>query len=241
MSQTLVIIPAYNEEKSIGALVNEIRFTAPKVDIIVINDASNDNTAEICKELKVSVINLPNNLGIGGAMQTGYKYALANNYDIAIQCDGDGQHDPSYLSLLIDEIEKGQAHLVIGSRFINNTGFQSTFIRRLGIRFFNFLIHTLTRKNFTDPTSGFRACQRDVIKLFAKSYPRDYPEPETIATLTRYGLTIKELPVIMRSREGGVSSINLFKSIYYMFKVTAAIVIGSSKPNKVISTLMRQV
>lgn len=226
----LVIIPAYNEESSIGKLLNEINCLddLPKkymLDIIVINDCSKDKTSEICIEKGVTVIDLPCNLGIGGAVQTGYKFALLNNYDYAIQVDGDGQHNPKYIKQLLAPLISNSADFVIGSRYIEKEGFQSTRLRRFGIRYFSKLIELLVKQCITDPTSGFRAANKKVIKLFAHQYPVDYPEPESIVYLSRLGLTISEVPVIMNDRIGGESSINSLKSIYYMIKVSLAIIL----------------
>lgn len=170
-------------------------------------------------------MDLPQNLGIGGAVQAGHKYAQRFGYDIDIQVDGDGQHDPSYVPELVKLIEGG-ASLAIGSRFLVETdGFQSTFMRRVGIRWLSFLLELLTGKVVTDPTSGFRACNKDAIDLFCKSYPDDYPEPESIALAMKLGLPVMEAPVKMNERQGGRSSIGGFSSVYYMIKVTLAIVL----------------
>lgn len=224
--KALAIIPAYNEEKNLNALVDNILTQCDFCDILIINDCSTDSTSLMTFHPKVKKIDLPCNLGIGGAVQTGYKYSYLNNYDIAIQVDGDGQHNPKYLKGLIEEVIKG-SNMALGSRFIEKSGFQSTFTRRIGIRYFTNLIYLVTGKKVTDPTSGFRACDRKVIELFAKRYPVDYPEPETIVRLFKSNLTVKEIPVEMNERANGVSSISSLKSIYYMIKVTMAILIAS--------------
>lgn len=225
----LVIIPAYNESASIVNTVNDIKNNAPDFDYVVINDHSKDNTLQICKDAGLNVIDLPLNLGIGGAVQTGYLYACQNGYDIAVQFDGDGQHDAKYLNEMAETLVKEQADMVIGSRFIEKEGFQSSFTRRLGIRYFTFLIKILTGQKITDPTSGYRMCNRKIIELFAGNYPKDYPEPETTTWILRKKLKVLEIPVIMRAREEGVSSISLKKSFYYMFKVTMAIIIERTR------------
>lgn len=225
----LVIIPAYNESASIVITVNDIKKNAPDFDYVVINDHSKDNTLQICKDAGLNVIDLPLNLGIGGAVQTGYLYACQNGYDIAVQFDGDGQHDAKYLNEMAETLVKEQADMVIGSRFIEKEGFQSSFTRRLGIRYFTFLIKILTGQKITDPTSGYRMCNRKIIELFAGNYPKDYPEPETTTWILRKKLKVLEIPVIMRAREEGVSSISLKKSFYYMFKVTMAIIIERTR------------
>jgi len=198
-------------------------------DVIVINDASDDNTSLIVKAAGFPVIDLSANLGIGGAMQTGYLYACNQDYDIAVQLDGDGQHDPLYIEKIIAPIINGEADMVIGSRFIAHDGFQSTMLRRLGIGFFRKFISLLTGAKFTDPTSGFRACNKLIIAHFARYYPFDYPEPETLVTMRRNGYRLLEIPVMMYERMGGSSSIQSLKTLYYMIKVTMAIMIEMIK------------
>lgn len=227
--KNLIIIPAFNEQECIKDTVEMIRRKAPDFDYVVINDHSIDNTLNILKQNQINYINLPANLGIGGAVQTGYLYAYENDYDTAVQVDADGQHDPKYLSMMLDTMKKENTDMIIGSRFIENKGFQSTFARRIGITYFTKLIHMLTGTTITDPTSGLRMGNRKVIELFAKDYPRDYPEPESIVALLKRGMKIKEVPVMMRERQGGVSSINLKKSVYYMVKVTMAILIENHR------------
>ena len=232
--RVLLIIPAYNEATNLPALIARVRAVASDdYDIVVINDGSNDNTASLARELGIAVIDLSVNLGIGGAMQTGYLYAYYHLYDIAVQMDGDGQHDPCYLAALIEPVAKGEADMAIGSRFIEGDGFQSTLVRRFGIRFFRVLISMLTGRKFTDPTSGFRACNKAVIAYFARYYPCDYPEPESLVTLSMKGFKLMEIPVVMHEREGGSSSIKSLKSIYYMVKVTLAIVVEMIKNHQI--------
>ena len=229
LMKKLVIIPAYNESASILAAVQDIKKNAKEFDYIIINDRSTDNTLDICRKNKLNVLNLPLNLGIGGAVQTGYWYAYENGYNIAVQFDGDGQHNAKYLNQMADYLIENRLDMVIGSRFITNEGFQSSGARRLGIRYFTFLIKLLTGKKITDPTSGYRMCNEKVIQLFSNQYPKDYPEPETVVALIRKGMNVDEVPVVMRAREEGVSSISPKKSIYYMFKVTLAILIEKSR------------
>ncbi|MDD3204236.1 MAG: glycosyltransferase family 2 protein [Lachnospiraceae bacterium] len=221
--KSLVIIPAFNEEKSIEKTVADLQENAPEFDYIIINDCSTDNTLSLCREKGMPVLNLHVNLGIGGAVQTGYLYAQKMGYDITVQFDGDGQHDAKYLSAMQAYLQDTGADMVIGSRFIEKEGFQSSGIRRLGIRYFTALIACLTKKTITDPTSGMRMVNRKVIQLFASDYPKDYPEPECIAALLKKNYTIKEYPVVMRERAEGTSSISPLKSVYYMIKVTLAI------------------
>ena len=221
----LIIIPAFNEEANIEKTVTSIQKDAKEFDYVIINDCSTDCTRKICEQKGYNVVNLPINLGIGGAVQTGYKYAYENGYDVAVQVDGDGQHDPEFLNKMAEYIEKNKVDMVIGSRFIEKKGFQSSVTRRMGIKFFSVLIKLLTGSVITDPTSGLRMVGRNVMEIFAKDYPRDYPEPESVVAVLRKKLVVKEIPVIMHEREGGVSSISPKKSIYYMIKVTLAILI----------------
>lgn len=221
----LIIIPAFNEEENIEKTVTSIEKDAKEFDYVIINDCSTDRTKQICEQKGYNIVNLPINLGIGGAVQTGYKYAYVNGYDVAVQVDGDGQHDPEFLNEMAEYIEKNKVDMVIGSRFIEKKGFQSSAARRMGIKFFSTLIKVLTGAVITDPTSGLRMVRRNVIEIFAKDYPRDYPEPESVVAVLRKKLIVKEIPVIMHEREGGVSSISPKKSIYYMIKVTLAMLI----------------
>lgn len=221
----LVIIPAYNEAGNIVKTVTDVVENAPGFDYVIINDCSKDNTLEICREHGFRVIDLPCNMGIGGGVQTGYLYAKRHGYDIAVQFDGDGQHNASYLEQMAEKLEREHLDMLIGSRYIAKKGFQSSGARRAGIKYFTGLIKLVTGKKITDPTSGMRMVSRDIICQFAEDYPKDYPEPESIVMLLRRGRKIEECPVKMRERQAGVSSISLGKSIYYMFKVTVAIVI----------------
>lgn len=230
--KTLIIIPAYNEEASILSTVQNLKNTNPKVDYIIINDGSKDDTQKICIENDLNYVDLPNNLGIGGAVQTGYKYAQKYDYDVAIQFDGDGQHDPKYIDELVDEIKKG-SNLAIGSRYVGNKSeFQSTFMRRLGKNILSGLIKLTTGKIIHDPTSGYRAADKNVIALFAKKYPVDYPEPDTIVEVIKKGYKISEIPVSMNPRHGGKSSISAIKSIYYMIKVSLSIILTAFNTKK---------
>ena len=221
----LIIIPAYNEAENIVKTVEAIKEKAKGFDYIIINDCSTDRMKNICEENGYNVINLPINLGIGGAVQTGYKYAYNHDYDIAVQVDGDGQHDPEFLNKVADYLIEHNLDMVIGSRFIECEGFQSSKLRRIGIIFFSKLIKFLTRVEITDPTSGLRMVGKNVISLFAFDYPRDYPEPESVVAVIRRNMRVEEIPVVMKEREGGVSSISMKKSVYYMIKVTLAILI----------------
>ncbi|OQB15157.1 MAG: Undecaprenyl-phosphate mannosyltransferase [Firmicutes bacterium ADurb.Bin193] len=223
----LIIIPVYNEEKNIGHVLNGIKKTCPDIDVLVIDDGSSDDSYRVCVESGVGeVIKLPANLGIGGARQTGFKYALYNDYDIVIQMDGDGQHDPACIEKMISQLRDG-ANLCIGSRFITGEGFQSSFVRRIGISFIYNIIRFVLGQKITDPTSGYRACDKKAIALFAKEYPQDYPEPESLVTAGKNNLIIKEIPVTMMERKNGKSTIGGTDSVYYMIKVTLAILIDA--------------
>ena len=224
-NKILLIIPAYNEEDSIAYTVEDIIKNYPEYDYVVINDGSNDETSKILKENQYNYISLPINLGIGGAVQMGYIYAREKDYDIAIQVDGDGQHNVSYVRGLIKPIINGEADITIGSRFILKDGFQSSKTRRIGIFFLSWLIKILSGVNVKDVTSGFRAVNRRFISIYANDYPYDYPEPEAIVAAIMHRGKIKEVPVIMKERIGGSSSINLKRSVYYMIKVTLAIIV----------------
>ncbi len=222
----LVIIPAYNEEQGIEMAVRGILEQAHEYDYLVINDCSTDSTLRICLENGFHVVNLPINLGIGGAVQTGYRYAYEHGYEIAVQMDGDAQHDASYLPLMEKTLIDENCDMVIGSRFIKKEGFQSNGLRRVGIRWFASMTRVLFGQRITDSTSGMRMCNRRAMELFVKDYPRDYPEPETVCRLLRHKLKVKEVPVVMRERVGGKSSLDSAQSsVYYMFKVTLAILI----------------
>jgi len=221
----LIIIPAYNESASIKQTVQTIKECASEFDYIIINDCSTDDTLQICYDNHFPVIDLSLNLGIGGAVQTGYLYAYENDYEAAVQVDGDGQHDPAFLNEMVKHLKEHGLDMVIGSRFIEMKGFQSSTIRRMGINYFSNVIKLLTGVLITDPTSGLRMVGKKVIKIFAESYPKDYPEPESVVSILRKGMKVEEIPVVMKARQGGVSSISAGKSIYYMIKVTLAILI----------------
>ena len=223
--KVLVIIPAYNEEGNIENTVKDLNEKSPDCDLIVINDCSTDATKNVLKNKTINYIDLPVNLGIGGGVQTGYLYAMEHDYDIAIQFDGDGQHDASYIKDLIAPIESGHADVVIGSRFIEKKGFQSSTMRRMGIGFLSRLIRLLCGVRVKDVTSGMRAVNKKMICEFARNYAQDYPEPEAILAAGLLGARIVEVPVCMHERQNGVSSINALKSVYYMIKVSLALLI----------------
>lgn len=228
--KVLVTIPALNEERAIGFLVREIRKICPTLSILVINDGSRDRTAAEARSAGADVVTLPFNLGIGGAIQTGFKIAHANHFDVTLQIDGDAQHDPKSLFDVLTPVLKGELDLCIGSRFLDTgANFKSTFSRRVGIGFFCHLLKWLTGLYLTDPTSGYRATGKKLIKHFAAYYPVDFPEPEAIKVAKRCGARVGEVPVKMRKRLGGRSSIRYLSTLYYMAKVTLAILIDNLK------------
>lgn len=236
MTKVLLVIPAYNEEEAIVHTVRQIQCAqfSPElaVDYIVVNDGSTDNTEALCIKNHIPCISLIQNLGIGGAVQTGYIYALMveKKYDIAVQFDGDGQHDIASLDNLVAPIAEGRCDFTLGSRFMDDSSsFHSTALRRAGIRYLSFLIRLVTGRKLADVTSGYRAAGRQVIEYLSQNYPVDYPEPESLVLLCRHGFRICEVPVNMFERTGGQSSIRSFKSIYYMMKVTMAVLCAAMR------------
>lgn len=223
--KTLVIIPCYNESQNICQVVENLRAACPQVDYLVVNDCSTDNSVEILRAQGYNYLDLPVNLGIGGGVQCGYRYARGHGYDVTVQMDGDGQHDPAYLEAVIAPVAEGRLDMCIGSRFITKEGFQTSFLRRVGIRFLSGMIWLLTGRHVRDVTSGYRACGKALTNLFADQYAQDYPEPEAILRSVVAGYRVGEVPVVMAERQGGVSSIRAFKSIYYMIKVSLSLVI----------------
>lgn len=221
----LVIIPAFNEAENIVHVVKSMMEKAPQYDYLVVNDGSTDRTLAICEQENFRYLDLSINMGIGGAVQAGYIYAYKNDYDIAVQMDGDGQHDVAYLEKLLEPIMTDEADVVIGSRFLEKEGFQTSASRRTGINILSILIWITTGKRIRDVTSGYRAVNRMFIEIYSKDYPMDYPEPEAIVSAIMHLGRVCEVPVQMRAREGGVSSITFKKSIYYMIKVTLAILL----------------
>ena len=226
MSRILLIIPAYNEAQNIDHVIQNIIRNYPQYDYVIVNDGSTDHTYDICKKRGYNVLNLSVNLGIGGAVQAGYLYAKRNHYDIAVQIDGDGQHDVAYVKDVIEPILQGRADVVVGSRFVKKEGFQTTSSRRMGISLLSLFIKICTGKRIYDVTSGFRAANSRFIDVYGMDYPRDYPEPEALVIAMVYGGTVCEVPVVMKERQGGTSSINLKRSIYYMIKVSLAIFVS---------------
>jgi hypothetical protein len=229
----LVIIPAYNEEGSVEKVVEEVHTHIPQVEVLVVNDGSTDKTLERARTAGANVLDLPFNLGIGGAMQAGYKYAFEKGYEIAIQVDGDGQHDPKEIPKLLKALGEKEVDMVIGSRFIGDSKFKSSMMRRVGISIFSKVISLIVGQKITDPTSGFRAGNRRAIQLFAFDYPQDYPEPEVLVLLHQCGLKMAEVPIVMNERYAGESSITKIRSIYYMVKVLLAIFVDCFKKRPV--------
>ena len=219
------VVPCYNSQAYMRKCVDSLLAGGDEVEIIIVNDGSTDRTKQICSERGYAVLHLPINMGIGGAVQTGYRYARDNGYDIAVQIDGDGQHDVGFLENMIRYMEEEEADCVIGSRFVKKEGFQSSGLRRIGIRFLSIMGWLLTGVRLKDITSGYRLVNRRFIRIFAEDYPADYPEPEAMVITAVHGGKIREYPVVMREREGGISSITLKKSVYYMVKVTIAMLI----------------
>jgi glycosyltransferase involved in cell wall biosynthesis len=224
--RVVAIVPAWNEAEAIGPVVDGIREVEPTIEVVVVDDASTDATAEVASEHGATVLRLPFNVGIGGAVQTGFRFAVAEGFDVAVRLDGDGQHDPSELGKLLAPIERGDANLVIGSRFADGTGsYRPPFARRMGIRVFARLVSLLGGQRVTDTTSGFVALDRLGIELFAEEYPHDYPEVEATLVALRSGLRLAQVQVEMRERETGSSSIGLVQSLYYMVKVSLALLV----------------
>ena len=224
--KVLIVIPCYNEEASLPSLLPELLSTklpnGYQLEAAIVNDCSKDNTVAIARKYKATVLDLPVNLGIGGAVQTGIRYARDNGFDLAIQLDGDGQHPPKELPKLINYHVETGANIVIGSRFLEKEGFQSSFVRRLGINYFHWVNRLMTGLAIYDSTSGFRLFDRKAIEMAAVSYPDEYPEPESLVVFSKAGLKVAEVPVIMAKRQGGQSSIRSFGSLYYCFKVSLA-------------------
>jgi len=227
----LILIPAFNEEEAIGKLVYEIKRTVPGTDILVINDGSTDETAKVAASAGAKVLNLPCNLGVGGAVQTGFKYAFEKGYARVIRLDGDGQHPPSEVFKLEAAIDAGKGDLIVGSRFIGRHSYKTTtWVRSIGIRALSIFLSVICRSRITDPTSGFWMMNRKLLCYFAHEYPTEYPEPEALALLRRHGFTHHEEPVSFRPRLTGRSTIRAWGAIYYMIKVGLALVVDRIKP-----------
>jgi glycosyltransferase involved in cell wall biosynthesis len=222
----LAIVPAFNEAASIVEVVSELRDVDPELEVLVVDDGSADATAAVAAEAGARVLRLPVNLGIGGAVQAGYLYAFERGFDLAVQVDGDGQHDARELGRLLEPIRAGRADLAIGTRFAAERSYRAPLARRIGIRLFAALVSLRVRQRMTDTTSGFRAVNRQGIKLFAADYPHDYPEVESVVIASRGDLRVCEVPVEMRQRAAGRSSITSWRSFYYVVKVLLALFVG---------------
>ena len=221
-----VIVPAFNEEGSVVRVIEEIRAFDPGFEIVVVDDGSTDDTAKVARAAGARVLRLPFNVGIGGAVQTGHKYAREHDFDLAIQIDGDGQHDASELPKLIAPIVNDEADMAVGTRFIGDSGYMPPTTRRLGIIILAWVVSRITHQKVTDPTSGFRAVNRRALALFAGDYPHDYPEVEATVLIHHHHLRMVEVPVLMRERSAGKSSISTLYSAVYMGKVLVALFVG---------------
>ena len=224
MARVLIIIPAYNEAESIGAVLASLREHAPDYDVLVIDDGSTDETAQIVAQAGgAHLIRMPYNIGIGAAVQTGFKYAVNQGYDVAVQCDADGQHPAYEIPSLVKRVEQGDVDLVIGSRYVADSDYVPSLSRRVGKSILSRLVDAMIGGGITDTTSGFRAANRRALSLFARHYPDDYPEAEALVILHRAGLASAEIPVDMSPRQGGRTSIRAPQALYYMVKVALAI------------------
>jgi len=225
----VLLIPAFNEEASLPGLLHEIRDMYPELPIVVINDASTDSTSEVARAADVTVLDLPINLGVAGAMQTGFRWAFEHGFAYAIRCDSDGQHPPSAIPTLVQHMASHDVDLVIGSRFLGGTVLSSNLIRRIGIGYLGIFLSLVCRNKVTDPTSGFQVVNRYLMYYFSNEYPEDYPEPESLALLRRQGYTFSEVGVPFRERTGGTSSLNGVRSLYFALKVTLALMVDRAR------------
>jgi len=229
-TRIVAVVPAFDEEGAIGTVVEELHAFDPEIDVVVVDDGSSDQTAAAASAAGAAVVRLPFNLGIGAAVQTGFRYAREHGYDVAVRLDGDGQHDPSQLPKLLEPLARGEADVVTGSRFRDTEGgYRPPLARRLGISWFARLVSLLSRQRVTDTTSGFQALNRSGIALFASDYPSDYPEVEATVLLLKHRLRLVEVPVSMREREHGSSSITFLRSLYYAIKVTLALLVAMGR------------
>jgi glycosyltransferase involved in cell wall biosynthesis len=229
-SRTLVVVPAFNEAATVGRVVTEARALPNAPDVVVVDDGSSDGTGA---GVDARVVRLPFNCGIGAAVQTGLRLALADGYDLVARLDGDGQHDARVLPALLAVLDAGQADFVVGSRYVDREGFQSSMLRRLGSRWFRILLRLACGQQVSDPTSGLWAANRRAAALLAADYASDYPEVDALVLLARSGCRIVEVPTVMRERTAGTSSINAPRALYYMLKVTVALGVNSLRPRAI--------
>ena len=229
-TNTVMVVPAFNEEASIEALLAEIRRFVPGMSVVVINDGSDDGTAAVARRAGATVLDLPCNLGVGGAVQAGFMYAYEKGYEFVLRCDGDGQHPPSEAPRLVEAMNAADVDMVIGSRFLGTEGYKSTFLRNCGILGLAWVLSLICRQRVTDPTSGFQMVNRRLMYLFSRSYPVEYPEPEALALLRRQGYDFMEVPASFRERQAGQSSIAGWGTLYYVIKVCLALVVDRARP-----------
>lgn len=228
-SKCIVIVPAFNEEASIGGLVRQIRIAVPDMDVLVINDGSADRTGAVAAEAGAIVLDLPCNLGVGGAVQTGFYYAYEQGYEFAVRCDGDGQHSVDDIPKILARIRQGDVDLVVGSRFLSVESYTSSLLRHCGITVLAALLTAICRRKVTDPTSGFMGLSRPMLYFFSRKYPLDYPEPEALALMRRHGYDFAEMPAVFKSRQHGTSSIGSWDTLYYAFKVFLALLVDRAR------------
>jgi glycosyltransferase involved in cell wall biosynthesis len=227
--KVLIIIPAFNEENSLKNVISEVRAVDPSFDVLVVNDDSTDGTNSVGETLGVRVLDLPFNLGIGGAVQTGFKFAKQKGYDVVVQVDGDGQHDASFVPALVQEVAEGKADISIGSRYLHNENARPSLVRHMGIKFFSWLTSQAISQNISDCSSGFRALNQKAYGFFADEYPVDFPDAEALIVAHRAGLRMTEVPVKFRVRNSGSSSLRFWRMMYYPFKETLSIVMTLTK------------
>jgi len=230
LSEAVIIVPAFNEEESIPYVLQEIREHVPKLDIVVVSDGSVDRTAVLARKEGAHVLDLPCNLGVGEAVQAGFRYAFERGYAYAVRCDGDGQHSPGEIARLLEVLRDEDVDLVVGSRFLGSQDFASSFVRSFGIRCLSWFLSAICRRKITDPTSGFQALNRPLLLFFSRFYPTDYPEPEALALIRRQGYSFKEVPATFRERKAGHSSIGGWGTLYYAFKVFLALLVDRARP-----------
>jgi hypothetical protein len=230
LKKSIAVVPAYNEEASIAELLLELKRECPGLPVVVVSDGSHDRTAEVAREHGARVLELPCNLGVGGAVQAGYRYAYDQGYEYAIRCDGDGQHPPSEIANLVEGMKRFSADLIIGSRYLSTEKYNNTLVRSAGIRCLAAFLSAICRRKVTDPTSGFQMLNRPLLYLFSQSYPHDYPEPEALALMRRQGYDYAEVPARFRERLAGVSTIRSWGTIYYVLKVFIALVVDRARP-----------